>query len=392
MLAVVGCLAGCHRDKSVTVKPVEVLMTERAEAVAAEESQPVENPHLPVNPHGSMQAARRTFGTTPIHLEWVKPEGWIEVPSTQFRNPNFVLADHKEVECYVTILPGAGDNLLGNLNRWRKQMSLEVVEEESLNSLEKVNVIDRPSVFVNWTGTFVGMGSENRPNFRMLGILSDQPNQLITIKLTGRQELVEPQIENFKKFAASLKIKDEIAEQALDPHGVRGSAQPVGMPKNHPPLTGEGTQTGTLLTRDQIDWKLPAGWKEGGERPMRLASLQAGDVKKADVALVVLGGNAGGTALNIQRWYQQMGWAQPTPEEIDKLEKINVLGRPATLLDLTDRKKLPNNSAPDSAAMLGVVCEMGDQALFIKMIGPKSEVVAQRKAFVEFCSSLSKKQ
>ena len=108
-------------------------------------------------------------------LNWTAPAGWRAIEPTAFRNPNFVFDAIEGAECYVSTLPAGGGGLLANLNRWRKQMGLEAIDEAALEQLERKTILGQSAVVVDWTGTYSGMGGAPRSQWRLLGGIVSLP-------------------------------------------------------------------------------------------------------------------------------------------------------------------------------------------------------------------------
>jgi len=94
--------------------------------------------------------------------KWTLPEGWTENPGNQFRFATLVI-ENAEVPLEVTVstLPLAGQELQGyllsNINRWRKQLQLEPLQPEQLETRTvKVEVAEEPAWLVNIEGTLGG--------------------------------------------------------------------------------------------------------------------------------------------------------------------------------------------------------------------------------------------
>src|SRR5690606_28493229 len=78
-----------------------------------------------------------TPATAPSY-QYVTPEGWKPLPSTQFRLVNFAAGENGEVEVYFST---AGGGLVPNVNRWRKQVGLGDLTDEEVAQLPKVNIL-----------------------------------------------------------------------------------------------------------------------------------------------------------------------------------------------------------------------------------------------------------
>ena len=65
-----------------------------------------------------------------------------------------------------------------------------------------------------------------------------------------------------------------------------------------------------------------------------------------------------------------------------------MLDTEAILLDLEGDFRGTGGPAQENARMFGVICPRGQRAVFIKMVGPKDGMEAQKENFVAFCKSL----
>jgi hypothetical protein len=115
---------------------------------------------------------------------------------------------------------------------------------------------------------------------------------------------------------------------------------------------------------------------------MRLVTFTPDGAEGTECYVTILGGAAGGVAANINLWRQQRKLAPLSSDAIAKLPKISVLGRDAPFAEIDGGK----------VGTYGVVCELGDRTVFVKMNGPMDVLRAERERFVEFCKSLSATQ
>jgi carboxymethylenebutenolidase len=138
----------------------------------------------------------------------------------------------------------------------------------------------------------------------------------------------------------------------------------------------------------QLRSTLPEGWTEQeGERPMRAAtySVPGG----LECAVFVLGGDGGGVRANLDRWRGQLGLAPLGDEELAALARLPVLGRDSVSVRFEGSFTGGMGGDPiDDAVMLAVVCEMPEEAVFVRLVGERGKVDAQRAAFESFCLSL----
>lgn len=160
---------------------------------------------------GSTTAQRYAANLAQSLLIWTTPEGWNFLPATEFRQINFDFGPKREGECYLTLLPvSSGGGMLENLNRWRKQMSLEALTQEQADALPTKQIFGRPVPMLDISGTYVaGSGpmmqaGAPRPDYRLMGLIFEAPGTLFTIKLTGPAALVAENLSKFDQFCNSL--------------------------------------------------------------------------------------------------------------------------------------------------------------------------------------------
>jgi len=373
MLAVALAVVGCSQsaDQAEITETREVAAPEGAAAPAAASS---------AERFGFRNAAAPTPAAA--GYRYTVPEGWKELPPTQFRLANFTAGDNGEVEVYLS---KAGGGLAANVNRWRNQLGLPPLSEQELAQLPRQPVLGQEAVFVNWEGTYGGMqGTENKANYRLAGVLLEKNGEGVFVKAVGPAEAVQKEVPKIEAFAKSLQ-----EGAPADPHA--GMMAVGGDP--HAGMTPEQIQalqadpiSGALNT--QLTWKAPESWQQGPERPMRAVTYKVGENAEAYVA--VLGGAAGGAAANINRWRGQMGVDQPlSPEEVANLPKIEVMGKQCPVVEVSGSFQGMGGEAQQNALLLGTVCELPDQTVFVKMTGPEAVVRENKDEFMTFSQSLS---
>jgi len=85
-----------------------------------------------------------------------------------------------------------------------------------------------------------------------------------------------------------------------------------------------------------------------------------------------------------------MGQPALSEAEIADLPKLEVLGVEGTLVEINGpfADSMTGRSFED-ATLLALVAMLGDQALFVKLSGPREEVQGAREGFLELCRSLA---
>jgi len=142
-------------------------------------------------------------------------------------------------------------------------------------------------------------------------------------------------------------------------------------------------------TESEFRWEVPTGWTTAPARAMRVVTFTAGPEGAVECYVSVLRGDAGGLAANVNRWRRQMGQEALSEEAIAALPKIPVLGRECPLVEVSGDFTGMDQTTQAGAALLGLVCELPENALFVKMTGPSAAVAAERERFEAFCQSLA---
>jgi hypothetical protein len=135
---------------------------------------------------------------------WVVPPDWREAPATQFLLAKFEVsgADDGKADVGVSMLGGTGGGLLANVNRWRRQLGLEPVDEDGLGKLlTSVDIAGGKALFVDMNGTDAKTGQPAR----MVGAIVLQTDRTWFYKLMGNDKTVEKEKETFTKFVQTVK-------------------------------------------------------------------------------------------------------------------------------------------------------------------------------------------
>ena len=366
--------AGCA-DEHVTVEVTESRVAERPRLVLGRDTADrfamfAEAPGGHAHGAGSSSSTNAAGSDTTLADGFVYelPAGWRELEPARFRDLNLAVAD---AQCYMTLLGGAGGGVafeLDNVNRWRGQLGLSPIDLEAYESLPDEDFLGFDAKRIDLSGRFAGgMGSEPIENARLVGVIKAFPKATLTLKFIGPSETVTRELERFDAFLDSLRFRQEA------PSGPDSGAAPSG-----------GGATGELT------WDVPDGWTIGlSTSSMRTVTVHPGGDESIDCYITILGGAAGGLVDNINRWAGQMGHPPFSPQEITAMPKIDVLGAPASLVELTGKFGGGMGAQPiDDAAMLGVVVPFAGRTVFVKMVGPRAETLAAKDGFVAFCKSL----
>jgi len=153
----------------------------------------------------------------------------------------------------------------------------------------------------------------------------------------------------------------------------------------HAGLFGEG---GHPPVSPGLAWTAPEGWVGQPAKRMRVVTFRPSAESAAECYVTVLGPEAGDVTANMDRWREQMGQPRLDRAEFARLPRIQVLGQDIAVLQVEGSYRGDQDEQIAEAALLGIVCPDKDHSLFVKMIGPKAEVLAERANFEAFCRSL----
>ncbi len=176
---------GCE-DKS------EVVVTETRRATTKDES-----PKLFATPDERFRNAR----PSPVQAE--TPEGWREVPSSEFRLLNYRFGETGLGEVWVSLSAGS---VLDNVNRWLGQFGAAPLTAAQLAELRAVPIADTTGVWVEAEGEYAsGMGAPPKPGYALAGVIAESDGQILTAKMVGPRAEVESAKEQLETFARSLR-------------------------------------------------------------------------------------------------------------------------------------------------------------------------------------------
>lgn len=324
---------------------------------------------VPPNPwnHDEIETRQR-FGfrvrSSPA-LSWETPPGWVERSTSQFRQANFGVSAHPDVECYLSVLRGGGGRMAENINRWRAQMGAAPLTPTAIEALQPVSLLGARGVQVEIDGTFSGMGeSEGRSGYRLVGVLVEEGENAISLKMVGPAEAVEQEMANFAALRASFSLGDTASESA--------------------PAAPATESVGEF----QLTWAAPSSWADGRTSSMRAATFHPGGDQAVECVVFVFQRPNGGDELsNIARWYGQMGHQLPAGG-LEELPEIPVLGQKARLVKLEGTYVAMQSEPAEGYAMLAVYCGLPTHIVCVKLTGPADTVRAEEERFLEFCRSL----
>jgi hypothetical protein len=134
----------------------------------------------------------------------------------------------------------------------------------------------------------------------------------------------------------------------------------------------------------QFIWTKPSQWKEKEASGMRLGSFEVpgkSATEKGDLSIIMLAGDAGGVAANVNRWRGQAGLAELPEAEITKSAKEykGPLG-PIQIFQIQGEK--------DKDSILAGVIRHAGNTIFVKLTSKKDLILAKQSEFADFCKSI----
>lgn len=149
------------------------------------------------------EPAPRVTSGGPARPAWEIPPSWKEVPPTQMLLAKFVTPDPKQpkVEVTVSVLAGDGGGLLPNINRWRRQLKLEPIEDGALGQLtQPLDATGGKGVLVE----FKGENTNGQPT-QLIGAILPSSEKTWFYKLTGDPQVAQQEKNAFVQFVQTAK-------------------------------------------------------------------------------------------------------------------------------------------------------------------------------------------
>lgn len=138
----------------------------------------------------------------PINIIDVPPKNWRQIPSTQFRQLNYLAGENEAVEIF---LGKAGGDVVANATRWLGQFQKPAVTD--LNSLTKMELLDTEAYLLEAKGDYTpGMGQPPMKDQAMFGALIADGDGVLSIKMVGPSDEVEAMRQDFLDYCKSLRL------------------------------------------------------------------------------------------------------------------------------------------------------------------------------------------
>lgn len=316
-------------------------------------------------------------------MSWTVPAGWKELPPQQMRLASFaVSADHPDVQMTIVPLPGESGGLVANINRWENQLALPPTAAADVPKLIKqIQVEGLPVDLVDLVGP-----STATPPLRTLGAILPFGGTTYYFKLSGQQDVVASQQENFVAFVRSIHFgapPQEKMSATPPPVAPPAPLDASKLPPGHPPmpsaaLSGEAGS-------DNLGYAAPSGWTKDEPLPLRIVSFHIGEGEsRADVIVSRLPATGTGSYLdNINRWRAQVGLTPSEENDRQPVVPLIVGGIDSMQFDYVG----PGN--PEGAKrMLLAWVPRGEDWWFFKLVGPSATVAQQKANFDAFMKSV----
>jgi len=132
-----------------------------------------------------------------VHL--MAPEGWVEQPAGQMQVAKFsVTKEGGKADVSVSVFSSDTGGLLGNVNRWRRQLGLEDVDEAGLQ--ECVTTLGGAHIDGAPGPVLADLSKESR---RLLGAIVPREGQWWFYKMVGDAAVVNAEHDTFVQFVKS---------------------------------------------------------------------------------------------------------------------------------------------------------------------------------------------
>ena len=133
-------------------------------------------------------------------IKWQTPAGWSEVPASSMRYASFNASDAKgdKVDISVVTFPGEGGSDADNVNRWRKQIGLEPIDDKQIAAL---------IVPVNGTnGDFSTLDMKSGDD-RVIAAWTRRDGRSWFFKMSGPSAALDTQKSKFVDFLRSIQFQ-----------------------------------------------------------------------------------------------------------------------------------------------------------------------------------------
>lgn len=384
LLAVITLLgaSACKQEKEIKVYRVERTVATDADPHAgvpgAKPGEISGDPHAGIpgmdpaaggDPHAGLtpQQMATVGGPSGPQVSDAAPAGWIKQAATSMRQLSYRVEGDggNSADISLVILRGAAGGRLANVNRWRDQLGLQALTEETLKDhSEMVATPLGEALLVDIEG--LPDGADPKKDGRMLGAIVDRGKDGWFFRMRGHAELVGAQKENFLAWVKSVgPAKEDKSAKAETPKGGLAAADPKA------PAVG-----------GRLTWTIPEGWKSDPTvRNMRDATfvITRADGAGGEIAISHFPGDVGGDLENVNRWLGQLGLSSIDQAGLEKqVSSVKAGPKTFSFVDLKGEK---------SRMATGWTRHGGD-TWFFKLTGPDDLVEGELPAFNAFLQSI----
>ena len=138
--------------------------------------------------------------------KWQVPPGWKETAGGQQLIAKFLVAgpDKAQAAVNVTALSGDGGGLAANVNRWRRQLSLQpLADSEVEKQVQPLELASGKAMLVDMSGTDGRTGQKSH----LLGAIVPQANRTWFYKLMGDEKAVVQEKDAFIRFVQTASYQ-----------------------------------------------------------------------------------------------------------------------------------------------------------------------------------------
>lgn len=147
-----------------------------------------------------------------------------------------------------------------------------------------------------------------------------------------------------------------------------------------------------------LRWTAPAGWKNEGAQPLRVATYTlapaAGDTITAECAVYFFGAGQGGSVeANLERWKGQFETPDGKPPAAQVASRRTNHGLKITTIDTSGEYSglggplAGTQRAVPGYRLLGAIVEGPGGAVFVKLTGPAKTIAANQQKFEQLLAS-----
>ena len=139
------------------------------------------------------------------------PDSWkIVKPSSSMRLMEFRIRNNSEAS--MAVFKNIGGTVNDNLERWAGQFGFKLLDEDVRVTTETINDIDFHiiSILGTYTNTmaFSTNAASPKNNYRLLGAIANTSDGLYYFKMTGPNDIINNEIEEFSYFIQSLRFNN----------------------------------------------------------------------------------------------------------------------------------------------------------------------------------------